>query len=114
MRTRDAVSCGIPGSLPLLLTTPSVWANGDGHQGMWEGMWEHMGGGYGPWFMAIGILVVVGLGVLAYYLWLGFGRPARSRPQVGKAMEIAGERLARGEIGPEEYDRLISRLGQSP
>jgi len=80
---------------------------------MWEGMWEHMGGGYGPWFMALGILVLLGLGILAYYLWLSVRQPVRSRPHAGKALEIARERLAKGEIGPEEYDRLRSRLEQS-
>ena len=74
---------------------------------MWGGMWI--------WLWPI---ILVGLGILAYVIYMVL-RP-RHCPQAGPGYSarndqvgVAKDRLARGEITPEEFDQIKKRL-QSP
>ncbi len=86
---------------------------------MWG--WGHGGG---DWF-AMGIMmffwVLVIVGVVLLIVWVvraasgpgDGGYQGRSRePGRDSALEIARERLARGEIDPEEYERIKNALGR--
>jgi uncharacterized membrane protein len=67
-------------------------------------MWHYMG-----WGMIFWALILVGLG---YLLWLSF-RSRRSLSREQDPLEIARTRLAQGEITPEEYDHIKSKLEES-
>jgi uncharacterized membrane protein len=81
----------------------------------------HMGlgtlGGFGI-FALVGFLIFVGL-VLALIIWLVARKPSASQPAVpaapglsseDTALAIARERLARGEIDPDQYTAIASAL----
>jgi len=66
-------------------------------------MWNFWGMGWGMWFW---LLVIIGLGYLFYTTTVPRtqGRP-REDP-----LEVASIRLARGEITPEEFERIRETL----
>jgi putative membrane protein len=74
---------------------------------------DHMSGSdwaFSVLWMVFAILLIIGV------IWAitGLGRrdqPGRSSSRSGR--EILDERLARGEIDPDEYDRLRERLERS-
>lgn len=72
-------------------------------------MW-YWGGGVHWWGWLLGFLgMVVFWGVVVWVIWyfvasLGRRQPRREEP--GSAQRILDERLARGDIDPEEYRRL--------
>jgi len=57
------------------------------------------------WGMWLWVLVLAGLGYLAYTWFRPRRRVAREDP-----LEVARLRLARGEITAEEYEELVRRL----
>jgi putative membrane protein len=64
--------------------------------------------------MWIGTIVFFGLLIWAVYALVvtAARRPPQDRdPQVGSAADILDERLARGEIDAEEYQRLRDLIG---
>jgi uncharacterized membrane protein len=77
---------------------------------------EHMNTG-GWVFMVLGNIVIWGL-IFAFIIWLvqdwrtrQHQRETTSGPS---ATEILDRRLASGEIGTEEYERVRNTLGQPP
>jgi putative membrane protein len=84
------------------------------------------GGGWAWWQAGLMWLVVIAF--WAFLIWAVYalvtgiarrgGEPEGGRPQTGGARRILDERLARGEIDPEEYRRLRETLdggtGRSP
>jgi putative membrane protein len=79
----------------------------------WEN--EHMGAGWG-FVMMLGMLAFWALVVVAVVWVARSTRPPTSPPPPGPPPPVAGaeqilaERLARGEIDPEEYQRRLSVL----
>lgn len=73
-------------------------------------MWSDMGGwswGWGMFGMLHMLLwwVLVILGIVVLVRW-GLGGTARREPRhAGRALEILGERYARGEINKDEYEQ---------
>ena len=74
------------------------------HEGM--GWWMVFGGLWTVVFWAAIIFLVVWLAGRA-----GGGQRGRVEPRTPS--EIAKERLARGEITPEEFDRIMAKLRES-
>jgi putative membrane protein len=80
------------------------------------------GGSWAWWQAGLMWLAVITLSALliltVYALATGITRkpdqPGRDAPQPGSARRILDERLARGEIEPEEYRRLREALDGSP
>jgi len=62
-------------------------------------MWNFWGMGWGMWFW---VLVIVGVGYLFY---IG-SRPRAYRHEREDPLEVARLRLARGEITPEEFEKI--------
>jgi putative membrane protein len=72
----------------------------------------------GPWlmggwgWMGLGAILFIILIVIGIYLFLsGYVRPRRV--EGNRALAIARERYARGEITKEEYDELYRNLSRS-
>jgi putative membrane protein len=79
--------------------------------------WDGDGSGWG-WMVAMMMIMILFWGSLVALIWVGIRslvqRPGGSvdpaRPESG-AREILAQRLARGEIEPEEYTRRLALLG---
>ncbi len=78
--------------------------------------WGHMNGWGGGWMWFWGVAMMTLFAVLI--VWLiraagsnssGAASPARSDPH-DRAREILSERLAKGELTPEEYRERVSEL----
>lgn len=78
-------------------------------------MWDY---GYGAWWMWIPgllltLLIVAGIVVLIVLAVRSTGRSHDTRPaELDPARRILDERLARGEITPEQYRGLRSTLDE--
>lgn len=70
----------------------------------WSGLHATMGWSIGIVWVVLAI-VAIGLLVALAMANARNGRPGRTSPE-----DILKERLARGEIGPEEYERLRREL----
>jgi len=70
----------------------------------------HMGGGGGVWiFMAL--MMLFGVVVIGLVIWLiARGGEHRTRSGLENARSILAERLARGEINPDEYRERLQQL----
>jgi putative membrane protein len=92
----------------LLLLIPQVLGNGDDeHHNMWGDTWHNMWGG-GMWMW---LLILLGLAFLAaIYFFAMQSRRTRKPYQRKDELQVAGERLARGEITTEEFDEVNKRL----
>ena len=71
--------------------------------GFMDHMWDFWGMGWGMWFW---LLILIGVGYL-FYIYAS-PRPYHYRRE--DPLEIARERLARGEITPEEFERIRETL----
>ena len=76
--------------------------------GFYEGMW---------WWMVFGGLwmIVFWAALILLVVWLvnRFGVGGRGRPEPRPPSDIARERLARGEITPDEFDSIMAKLKDS-
>ena len=81
--------------------------------GMMNGCW----GGFGwmglgmlvNFFLGLGLLALLVVGVISGVRWLTSGEPPRGRAG-DDPLEIVRARYARGEISHEEFDRLRREL----
>ena len=76
--------------------------------------WSHMNGWGGGWMWLWGVAMMTLFVVLIVWLIRAAGTdstgvPARRDP-TDRAREILGERLAKGELSPEEYRERVSEL----
>lgn len=71
--------------------------------GWMDHMWNFWGMGWGMWFW---LLVLIGVGYLFYVSTL----PRTSRRKREDPLEVARLRLARGEITPEEFEKIRETL----
>ena len=117
MRLLPPVSAILPAMMPVLFASPAFadpqgyWGYGYGHPMMGYGWF------FGPLFMILTIVLIV-VAVVLVLRWLGIGGPgAGAAGTEGAAgtrsdpLEILKERLARGEITPEEYEERKRVLG---
>lgn len=69
-------------------------------------MWNDFGMGWGWSIFAVTHMIVwwvlIGLGIVVFAKWLAFGSPSMDRH---RALEILGERYARGEVAKEEFEQ---------
>jgi putative membrane protein len=78
------------------------------------------GGGMmmGPGMMVGGPLLLVGIVLLAVWLlrggWLAEVTSARDRPSGERALDVLGERYARGELSDEQYEAMRRVLQRPP
>ena len=73
----------------------------------WMGhMWNFWGMGWGMWLW---LLILIGAGYLFYLRFI----PRSSRSFRKDPLEVARFRLARGEISPEEFQRISEALKKS-
>lgn len=76
----------------------------------WDG---HDGGG---WVVGMAIMMIVFWGSITALVWVGvralLNRPSQPGPSNRQEpRDILAERLARGEIEPEEFERRLELLG---
>jgi putative membrane protein len=76
----------------------------------WDG---HDGGG---WVVGMAIMMIVFWGSITTLIWVGVRALLNRPPQPGptnrqEPRDILAERLARGEIEPEEFERRLELLG---
>jgi len=105
MRERDLLA--MAAVVVVVLAALSFTGGGMGMMGPWMvGPW--MGGGW----MGFGFIlfyILIGLGI--YMFWGAYARPRRGREE--RALTIARERYARGEITGEEYEEISRNLSGS-
>ncbi len=66
----------------------------------------------GSALVGLALLVSLAVGVVAAIRWMARGTPGSARPAAAdRALQLARERYARGEIGREEFQRLLEDLG---
>ena len=75
-------------------------AHDGGHMGDWGGGW---------WIAMMFMMVIFWAAIIAVVVWAarGFGGP---REQHRTALDVAKERLAKGEITEEEFERIKRQL----
>ena len=71
---------------------------------------DHMGGGGWAWF-AMTLMMLLGVAVIGLVVWV-VARGGQPRPPSGLegARAILAERLARGDITPEDYRERLQHL----
>ncbi len=72
----------------------------DGHDDFWDGGW---------WIVIVVMMVLFWGGVIAVAIW-GIRQVTGGRDRGQGPLDIAKERLARGEITKEEFDRIRGDL----
>ena len=73
-------------------------------------MWDH-NWGFGWGWMAFGMIMMVAFWGALIWLFVELARSAGGRPRGDDdARAIADRRLARGEITPDEHERILARL----
>jgi putative membrane protein len=93
------------GMMTVWALIPAAWDHGD--------MMDNGGGTHWVWAVLMAVMAVIVIAFLATLLWLVARRPsdhAAVHPTHG-AREILAERMARGDITPEEYQERLRALG---
>jgi putative membrane protein len=100
----------VVGILVILLIAGGIGFGMMGGGGM-MGWWGYGGYWWMP-LMMLGFVILIGFGI--YYMVVAFTprRESSTRTEGERALSIARERLARGEITPEEYERLRKLLSE--
>ena len=101
MRFRGLVTAAIAAAMTFVATTGVAFADGDGH--MMDG-W-----GSGWWIIMPIMMVIFWGGIIALAIW-AVSQFTRGRGEQKSPLDIAKERLARGDISHEEFDRLRQSL----
>ena len=107
-KLRIFVSAVVATGVALALSAGVALADRDGH--MWHGDDHVWGWGGGWWILMMVIMVLFWAAVIALAVW-GVSRLTGSRGQSKSPLDIARERLAKGEISEEEFERLKQKLG---
>jgi putative membrane protein len=72
-------------------------------------MWNAFGMGWGLGIFAVMHMVLwwalIGLGIVALVKWLAFGSASTDQRLGRHALDILGERYARGEMAKEEFEQ---------
>ena len=109
MRNRNIV-IGIFIAVVILLLAAGLWAAlsgsfyGHSPRMMWGWGYPMMGGGI--MMFLIGLPLLVGTGVLVWYLSSSASRGVSGPGREESSLEILKRRYARGEIDREEYERM--------
>jgi putative membrane protein len=106
-RLRMFASAVVAAGVALALSAGVALADDDGR--LWRGH-EHMWGWGGWWILTLVIMVLFWAAVIALAVWV-VSHFTGSRVQSKSALDIAKERLAKGEISHEEFDQLKQKLG---
>lgn len=101
MRFRALVTAAIAAVMTFVATTGVAFADGDHH--MMDG-W-----GTGWWIIMPIMMVIFWGGIIALAVW-AVGQFTRGRDEQKSPLDIAKERLARGDISHEEFERLRQNL----
>jgi putative membrane protein len=64
----------------------------------------------GGWVVGMAIMMIVFWGSITALLWVGVRALLNRPPHRQEPRDILGERLARGEIEPEEFERRLELL----
>jgi putative membrane protein len=107
-KLRVLVSTMVAAGVALALSSGVALAQG--HDRMWHGDDHVWGWGGGWWILMMVIMVLFWAAVIALAVW-GVSRLTGSRGQSKSPLDIAKERLAKGEISEEEFERLKQKLG---
>jgi putative membrane protein len=94
------VALALSGGVALAQDGGHMW-DGDGHTWGWGGGW---------WIVMMVIMVLFWAAVIGVAVW-AVSHVAASRSEPRSALDIARERLAKGEISEEQFDRLRQKLG---
>jgi putative membrane protein len=98
------VALVLSGGVALAQDGGHMW-DGDGHMWGWDGGW---------WILMIVIMVLFWAAVIGVAVWAVTrlaGPRSEPRSALGSPLDIARQRLAKGEISEEEFDRLRQKLG---
>lgn len=77
-----------------------------------DGRWDHMDGWDSGWMWMWGTLMMLTwVAILAGVAWLLIRHGREAQTTSGRAREVLDERLASGEISPEEYRERRDLLG---
>jgi uncharacterized membrane protein len=112
-RIRTIVVGTVLGTGAAILTASAVFAQGGG--GFGDGFGErHRGGGF---FMIVPMFVLIGVAALLIVLWRGrhVAPPVATPPASPtlNAQAILADRLARGEITPDDYRAAVTVLRET-
>ena len=86
--------------IPMSIAVATLAVNGDDHMGDWDGGW---------WIVMFFMMVVFWAAVIGLAVWAirSFSGPRDDRRT---PLDIARERLAKGEIAEEEFERIKRQL----
>lgn len=90
---------GIP-----VTVTGAAWADTPGPGDYYSHMMGGYGFGYGPGFFGVGMMILFWAIIIGAAVLLARWFVERDRTRGNSALDILKERLARGEIDPEEYE----------
>lgn len=93
-----AATCAAFLATPALADAPEGWNGGYGHM---------MGGGYSGFFGGLFMLVLLGAVIFAAIMaarWMTEREGGGRKPGGRDALDILRERLAKGDIDPEEFE----------
>ena len=72
---------------------------------------NHMGGGGGWAWLAMSLMMLLGAAAIGLVVWvIARGAHPKAPSGIESARAILAERLARGEIAPEEYRERLQHL----
>ncbi|MGD0765597.1 MAG: SHOCT domain-containing protein [Dehalococcoidia bacterium] len=108
MKLRIVVSTVLATVVAFALSGGVALAQDGGH--MWDGDGHMWGWGGGWWIVMTVMMVLFWAAVIGVAVW-AVSRLAGSRGEGRSALDIARERLAKGQISEEEFDRLRQKLG---
>jgi putative membrane protein len=108
VKLRVLVSTMVAAGVAFALSSGVALAQRDGH--MWDRDDHMWGWGGGWWILMLVIMVLFWATVIAVAVW-AVSRFTGARGQSKSPLDIAKERLARGEISHEEFEQLRQKLG---
>jgi putative membrane protein len=108
VKVRLFVSAALATVVAFVLSGGVALAQDGRHMWDHDGRWWGWGGGW--WILMTVFMVLFWAAVIAVAVW-AVSRIGGPRGASNSALDIARQRLARGEISEEEFDRLRQKLG---